>query len=200
MQIAREPMTQDDRGDGAPVTVQFRAGAVGDGEQAATVIPGADVVALGPAQQDVARATPSAALPAAQAGRRQWLAKMSLRRNGRGLVANGMSSALPATDAILEMTLLREENLRLKSERHRPADLGVLIDRLRFVASPELAIEDPDEGWTLLADCYTLQHSLAQAQRELRATITSLRSQLSDLDGGQLALLEDEPYAASDAA
>jgi hypothetical protein len=100
------------------------------------------------------------------------------------------------------MALLREENLRLKGECHRPADLGVLIGQLRLAAAYELEVEDPDEGWTLLAECHRVEEQLRQAQLEVAMAITTLRARLDQLEGAHLALLDDgeDPFAARDAA
>ncbi len=112
-----------------------------------------------------------------------------LRRVRRNVAAGAPAGA--ADDALLELALLREENLRLKSECHRPADLGVLIGQLRLAAAYELEVADPDEGWTLLTECYRVQEELRQAQLEVTSAITTLKVRLAQLDGAHLARLDD---------
>jgi len=193
MQIAREQMTPDDR------RVAFRASAATDNGTAVTAIAAADEIALPPAEAGTGPEPPLAShTPRAP---RQWLPRLRIRRAGRGKVATGAASH-GAGDVLLEIALLREENLRLKGECHRPADLGVLIGQLRLAAAYELEVEDPDEGWTLLAECHRVQEQLRQAQLEVAAAITTLEARLAQLDGAHLSLLEDgdAPAVARDAA
>jgi hypothetical protein len=191
MQIAQEQMTPDDR------RFEFRSVAATDSGTAVTAIGGADGVTRPPAE-DGAGPEPVSSLEPRTAQRR--LPKLRLRRDRRGNTATGAASDA-AGDALLEMALLREENLRLKGECHRPADLGVLIGQLRLAAAYELEVEDPDEGWTLLAECHRVQEQLRQAQLEVTGAITTLRARLAQLDGANLALLDDgDDLAARDAA
>jgi hypothetical protein len=102
------------------------------------------------------------------------------------------------------MMLLREENLRLKGERHRPADLGVMIEQLRLGVELDLDGADPDRGWTMLGECYALQEALQQAQVELDAAITAVKGRLAlvDAEREHLALLDGDlsSLASVDAA
>ena len=177
MQIAREQMTPDDR------RFEFRAAAAIDAGKPVTVIAGAE-------------REPAPALEPRAARRR-----LRIRRAGRRNTATGAASDA-AGDALLEMALLREENLRLKGECHRPADLGVLIGQLRLAAAYELEVEDADEGWTLMAECHRVQEQLRQAQLEVDTAITALRARLAHLDGAHVALLDDgdDSFATRDAA
>jgi hypothetical protein len=194
MQIARGQMTPDGR------RVAFRSAAVNDDGTAITAIGGAGGVAL-PSAQDGAGTAPVRVLgPRTPRAPRRWLPGLRSGRAGRGNPASGSGSDA-AGDALLEMALLREENLRLKGECHRPADLGVLIGQLRLAAAYELEVEDPDEGWTLLAECHRVQEQLRQAQLEVTGAIATLRARLAQLDGANLALLDDgDDLAARDAA
>lgn len=188
MQIAREQMTPDDR------RVEFRSAAAIDGGKPVTVIGDADGLTLPPAE-DAAERQPAPA-PQPRAARR----RLRIRRAGRGNTATGAATDA-AGDVLLELALLREDNLRLKGECHRPADLGVLIGQLRLAAAYELEVEDPDEGWTLLAECHRVQEQLRQAQLEVTTAITTLRARLAELDGAHLALLDDDDhFAVRDAA
>lgn len=78
----------------------------------------------------------------------------------------------------LELMLLREENARLKAERHRPSDLGTLIDQLRLVAAHQGEAEMIDEGWTLVAECLTMREGLEQACLEIQASISAVQERL----------------------
>jgi hypothetical protein len=82
----------------------------------------------------------------------------------------------------LDLLLLREENARLKSERHRPYDLGRLIDHVRTVATQELAAQNAEEGWSLLSDCFLLREALAQASVETEAAIAAVQQRLDELE------------------
>lgn len=81
----------------------------------------------------------------------------------------------------LDLLLLREENARLKSERHRPHDLGRLIDHVRTVATQELAVQNAEEGWRLLRECFLLREALAQAGVETEAAIAVMQQRLNEL-------------------
>jgi hypothetical protein len=192
MEIARDQITPDDR------RFEFRSTAVTDSGTAITVIGGADGGTL-PRTADVAGRDSVPALEPRTARRR--LLGPRFRRNLRGTTATGAAPDA-AGDALLEIALLREENLRLKGECHRPADLGVLIGQLRLAAAYELEVEDPDEGWTLLAECHRVHEQLRQAQLEVTTAITTLQARLDCLDGAHLALLDDggDHFAARDAA
>jgi hypothetical protein len=192
MQIAREHITPDDR------PFEFRSAAATDNGAAVTTIGGAD--GGRPATAD--GAGPATALaPRIPRAPRQRLSKLRIRRAGRGNMAIGAASDA-AGDVLLEIALLREENLRLKGECHRPADLGVLIGQLRLAAAYELEVEDADEGWSLLAECHRVQEQLGQAQLEVTAAIATLRARLAQLDAAHLSLLEDgdDHVAAMEAA
>ncbi len=192
MEIAGDQLTPDDR------RFEFRSAAVTDSGTAVTVIGGAEGVTR-PSTEDGSAREPGPALEPRTARRR--LSKPRFRRHLRATTATGAAPDA-AVDALLEMALLREENLRLKGECHRPADLGVLIGQLRLAAAYELEVEDPDEGWTLLAECHRVEEQLRQAQLEVTMAITTLRERLDQLDGAQLALLDDgdDHFAARDAA
>jgi hypothetical protein len=50
-------------------------------------------------------------------------------------------------DLELNLLLLREENARLKEERHRPPDVGTMIEQMRRIAVERSEDELSDEMW-----------------------------------------------------
>ncbi len=78
----------------------------------------------------------------------------------------------------LELMLLREENIRLKSERHRPSDASTLVDRMRPPAVEKDHGETDDEAWFAFSQCLLLREDLAQASIELDAAIAAIRERL----------------------
>ena len=74
----------------------------------------------------------------------------------------------------LELILLREENVRLKSERHRPFDVGTMIDQLRLRAGELDRAETIDEAWSALGQYLLLRENLAQADSEVQSAIAAL--------------------------
>jgi hypothetical protein len=81
----------------------------------------------------------------------------------------------------LQVMLLREENARLKEARHRPPDVGTLIDRLRLIAEQKGESETLDEAWTLLSECLVIREELVQACTEIGAAIGVVHERLRNL-------------------
>jgi hypothetical protein len=81
----------------------------------------------------------------------------------------------------LEVMLLREEVARLRTERHRPADIGTLIDQLRELAAENGEAEMEDEVWSLLAKVTVIREGLEQACIELESATAALRRRLRGL-------------------
>ena len=71
----------------------------------------------------------------------------------------------------LELMLLREENVRLKSERHRRFDAGALIEQLRLRAATIDRAETADDAWAALSEYLLLRENVAQAGTEIEAAI-----------------------------
>ncbi|MFL5864068.1 MAG: hypothetical protein ACJ780_25405 [Solirubrobacteraceae bacterium] len=130
--------------------------------------------------------------------------RRSLVRLRRDRTVKLKDDALSASELKLETMLLREENLRLKAEQHRPLDLGGLIEGLRVMAEVDVCPETTDDGWTTLSDCLVLREGLRQAALELEATIKAIKGNLAivDDDGMGLELLDrvDTGTSAADAA
>jgi hypothetical protein len=81
----------------------------------------------------------------------------------------------------LELTLLREENARLKASHHRPSDVGTLIEQLRLVAGNGGEAEALDEAWSLLTECLVIREGLERACTEIQAAIGSVQQRLRTL-------------------
>jgi hypothetical protein len=74
----------------------------------------------------------------------------------------------------LELLLMREDNARLKANRHRPPDLGTLIDYLRSIGDPAASLGTLDDVWSVLCDCLAIREALTQAYRENEAAIRAI--------------------------
>jgi hypothetical protein len=83
-------------------------------------------------------------------------------------------------DLELQVMLLREENARLKAGRHRPSDVGTMIDELRLVASAEEG-DLLDDAWSLLSECLVIREGLSQACVEIENAVGSVRQRLATL-------------------
>jgi hypothetical protein len=77
--------------------------------------------------------------------------------------------------------LLREEVARLRTERHRPADIGTLIDQLRHLTAENGEAEMQDEVWSLLADVMVIREGLEQTCIELESAVGAVRRRLRGL-------------------
>jgi hypothetical protein len=81
----------------------------------------------------------------------------------------------------LQVMLLSEENARLKAERHRPSDIGTLIDQMRELGEQEGPGEVLDEAWTMLSECLVIRQGLEQACAEIQVAIAGVRDRLGSL-------------------
>ena len=81
----------------------------------------------------------------------------------------------------LQVMLLSEENARLKAARHRPSDVGTLIDQMRLLAASEGEGEMLDEAWTMLSECLVIQEGLDRACIEIQSAIGDVRDRLNGL-------------------
>ena len=81
----------------------------------------------------------------------------------------------------LAVLLLREENARLKAERHRPPDVGMMIDHLRQIADQRGEDELADDVWSLLSECMVIREELSQACVEIKAAMTAVQEHLARL-------------------
>jgi|HigsolmetaAR201D_1030396.scaffolds.fasta_scaffold05035_2 hypothetical protein len=123
-------------------------------------------------------------------GRRRFIR----RREDR---TGGVQQAMAQMHA--ELLLLREENARLKAERHRPADLMAVLGRARALADrePESA-PDSDEAEQLLVECLMVRESLLEICREIEQSMAAFRARLADL--GRAALDAQATASVEEAA
>ena len=117
-------------------------------------------------------------------------ASAELAREPAGRFRRGRGDARPAPDdnaaqdelaLKLQVMLLSEENARLKAERHRPSDIGTLIDQMRELGDQEGPGEVLDEAWTMLSECLVIREGLEQACAEIHGAIAGVRERLGSL-------------------
>ena len=101
-------------------------------------------------------------------------ARFRRRIRRRGLDRTGSDPVEGGLELTLDLMLMREENVRLKSERHRPFDVGTLIDQLRLRTAEIDRAQTPDDALSLLGEYLLLRENLAQADVEIEAAITAI--------------------------
>jgi hypothetical protein len=78
-----------------------------------------------------------------------------------------------------ELTLLREENARLKAEKYRRPDLGTVLEQARVIGEPSGGDGDAaDEAAQLLADGLMLRETLLKVCREMNQSMLALEARL----------------------
>ena len=104
-------------------------------------------------------------------------------RRLRGDAHAQASGALDDDETVLKLQvmLLSEENARLKAARHRPSDVGTLIDQMRLLAAREGEGEVLDEAWTMLSECIVIREGLDRACLEIQSAIGDVRNRLAAL-------------------
>jgi glutamine synthetase adenylyltransferase len=80
-----------------------------------------------------------------------------------------------------ELALLREENAQLKVERHRPADVGHVIERMRSLRPHALPGES--SGSAEVAQAIVVRDGLMDACAEVQQAMQGIRARLSALAG-----------------
>jgi hypothetical protein len=121
----------------------------------------------------------SAGAPSAQPAREPF--GRFRRSRGDAHPAPGETAAEDEIALRLQVMLLSEENARLKVERHRPSDVGTLIDQMRELGDQEGPGEVLDEAWTMLSECLVIRQGLDQACAEIQVAIGSVRERLDSL-------------------
>jgi hypothetical protein len=81
----------------------------------------------------------------------------------------------------MELALLREENARLKVERHRPPDPGRIIDRMRNLRQQPGAVQADDELSRSIIECLTLRDGLLEACQEIQQAMQGMQSRIGTL-------------------
>ncbi|MFZ1153923.1 MAG: hypothetical protein WAN93_03350 [Solirubrobacteraceae bacterium] len=88
-----------------------------------------------------------------------------------------------------ELALLREENAQLKVERHRPADTGHVIERMRSLRLQKAAEPRAAEGSVSAAEAQAIAESvivregLMEACQEVQQAMRGIRGRLGALAG-----------------
>jgi hypothetical protein len=118
--------------------------------------------------------------------------RVALTRLLRMGVSDGDKSssgdALAMGELETELALLREENAQLKVERHRPADVGHVIERmrsLRLQTSGATVGESaaPGEELQTIAACLAMREGLMEACQEAQQAMQGIRAKLGALAG-----------------
>jgi len=115
---------------------------------------------------------------------RNYSAVVPFRRRSTHRGGLRAAPAQPPTDLEAEVTLLREDNARLKAAQHRPADLGSVLEKVRALpgAGPEAGQGDlGDDAAQMLAEGLVLRDSLLAVCVELSQSIASLEARLRSL-------------------
>jgi hypothetical protein len=125
------------------------------------------------------RSSTSAPADAAEAPRRDT----ALRRVFSLGVSEGVATPGDAAQGELEMelALLREENARLKVERHRPADPGRIIERMRNLRQEPGAVPADDGLSRSIVECLALRDGLLEACQEIQQAMQGMQSRIGTL-------------------
>jgi uncharacterized small protein (DUF1192 family) len=109
-----------------------------------------------------------------------------------GVSDGGSSSsgdALAMGELETELALLREENAQLKVERHRPADAGRVIERMRSLRLQPAVERQAEEGEQSLgvdqaiAEYLAVREGLIDACQEVRQAMQGISGRLGALTG-----------------
>jgi hypothetical protein len=123
------------------------------------------------------------------AGRRRAAIARVLRMGVSDGGKSSSSEMAAVSELETELALLREENARLKVERHRPADAGHVIERMRSIrqqapeGQPDCEPSRPAEGVQALTDCLMLREGLMDACQEAQQAMQGIRGRLEALTG-----------------
>lgn len=156
--------------------------------------------ALGNGKVVVEMTAPTAAGPASEreerslgAPGREPLGRFRRRLDRiKGLPDPDIVAGAPTDEAELrlELMLLREENARLKSARHRPASTGTAIDRVRMLTDADG--DTVDDAVAILSECLAIREGLEQTCTEVQAAMEAVRRRLALLTEGIAGAAADE--------
>jgi len=118
-------------------------------------------------------------------------------RKIRRLLRLGVSDGANSSDTgmgelEMELALLREENARLKIERHRAPDAGRVIERMRDLAGEgedrSRRASQPGAGDTAQAivECLAIRDALLEACQEVQQAMQGVRGRLGALSSDAL--------------
>lgn len=132
---------------------------------------------------------PSGAEASAVDTQRRRAAFARLLRMGVSDGAKSSSGDMAAMSELeTELALLREENAQLKVERHRPADVGHVIERMRSLrlqvpVERQAGSAPPAEATQAIAECLAMRNGLIDACREVQQAMQGIRGKLGALAG-----------------
>lgn len=144
----------------------------------------------------VEQKTPVYTAQRADAQRRR-AALSRLLRMGVSDGAKSSSDMAAMSDLETELALLREENAQLKVERHRPADAGHVIERMRSLRTqsaiePQADVSAAAVGETrAIAECLVMRDGLMEACREVQQAMQGIRGRLGALAGDIHSRVDD---------
>lgn len=130
--------------------------------------------------------TSSASRSQRAAAQRRRAAVARLLRMGVSDGAKSPSDAATTNELETELALLREENAQLKVERHRPADVGHVIERMRSLRLESPAGQPAGESpaaTEAIAECLAVREGLMQACQEVQQAMQGIRGRLGALAG-----------------
>lgn len=94
-----------------------------------------------------------------------------------------------------ELILLREENARLKMERHSGPEVAALVETVRGVAAAAAVVEDAaaalaedknDEAWDVLTEAMVMREVLLDVCGEIERCMLALQNRMRPLETGTL--------------
>jgi hypothetical protein len=102
------------------------------------------------------------------------------RRDQQRAAAGADEETLEA--ALAELVLLREENARLKADRHQPKGLGDILGRARSLPAVRSDAEDlADDAAQMLLEGRVLRESLLEVCTELERAMAGVKARLDAL-------------------
>ncbi len=145
-------------------------------------------------------------------GHRQRTSEISMDASAtksriRRLLRLGVSDGTDPSDAgmgelEMELSLLREENARLKIEHHRAPDTGRVIERMRQLGEEredEIASEDQSpasETAQAIVECLAIRDALLEACSDIQQAMQGIRGRLGALSSDALEPSSNQKVAA----
>jgi hypothetical protein len=144
------------------------------------------------------RKAPAYASQRVDAQRRRAALARLLRMGVSDGARSPSGDAATTSDLEAELALLREENARLKVERHRPADAGHVIERMRSLRLEGAVAGQAEmsEPAGVIAECLAMREGLMDACQEVQQAMQGIRGRLGALAGDIHSRVEDEPKPA----
>jgi hypothetical protein len=132
------------------------------------------------------QAVPAPALTKSTAARSRGMGQMwPFRISGER--AHRSAQAVFVEELEMELELLREENARLKLERHRSPDAGAVIERVRDLSSDTGDEENvADSALEVTAESLLLREGLLDACREIARAMEEMQQRLRALSLGDV--------------